>query len=134
MLENMEDIEAIEAMESISRLPAEERYTYFIDHIADNEEVWGLYHHEWATLKDEDGHTLLPLWPRKMFAERCAGNEWKDHIPLMINVHIFLKHWIPGMKEDEVKLAVFMTLNDPGLRVDTGTFVHDLNQRFATLY
>jgi hypothetical protein len=101
--------------EAVIKLTVNKRYQYFIKKVADYEEVWGLYNDGWAITQDESGAVLIPFWPKKEFAEFCATADWKDYISEKIESEEFIDDWIPGMKTDGNKAAIFWNNNESAL-------------------
>ena len=97
---------------SVSKLPANKRYEYFIKKVADYEEVWGLFEDGWVTTQDDMGRSLIPFWPKKEFAELCAINEWSKCIAKSIDLDEFINNWLTGMKEDGVLPSIFWNNDD----------------------
>lgn len=98
------DTKEFEALISRS---GEIRYEYFIKKIADYETIWGLYDNGWASSCNDEGKTLLPLWPKKEFATYCAINEWQGYVAQEIELQDFMDKWIPGIKKDKIGVSIF---------------------------
>ncbi|KNF08174.1 protein of unknown function DUF2750 [Gottschalkia purinilytica] len=116
----------IKEFESVLKLPRAKRYSYFIKKVVDYEEVWGLYDDGWAVSEDDDGNMLLPLWPRKEFAEFCAKHEWENYKPKKIDLYEFMNDWLPAMKEDSLKPSIFFN-NIDSIKLEIDTLLNDLN-------
>lgn len=112
--------------EALLQRPANIRYEYFIKKVVDFEEVWGLYDEGWATAQDDDGHMLIPFFPKKEFAENCAKKEWKGFRAEAIDLYEFIDRWLVGMKKDEVKPSIFPTEEDAAL-VEIDILLRDIN-------
>ncbi|XQY93683.1 DUF2750 domain-containing protein [Metabacillus sp. HB246100] len=97
---------------AVIKLPANRRYSYFIKKIVDFEELWGLYNDGWAISEDTNGNKLIPLWPKKEYAELCTEEEWKQYQPKKIYLNDFINKWIPGMSKDRLSVSVFWYEND----------------------
>lgn len=96
--------------DSVTRLPARERYGYFIKRVADGEELWGLRDDEgWASVADESGQPCFPVWPHPRFAEALATGEWSTYRATPIPLGSWLEDWLPGLQEDGAQIAVFPT-------------------------
>jgi hypothetical protein len=67
-----------EEFDSVRRLPARERYKYFIKKAADSQTVWSLWNNGWALLGDDEGEAV-PVWPHAKFAEAFALGEWDGY-------------------------------------------------------
>lgn len=110
--------------ENVIKLPATERYGYFVRHVADWEEVWALKTaNGFVLLADDDGRQLVPVWPHKRFAEACAkaGAE-----VVAIALDQWMEKWLPGMKNDGRAAAVFPTPEGRGPIVDPDDLQKDL--------
>ena len=83
-------------------LSTEDRYTYFIRHCADFEQVWGLVVGEdnWVIFKDNEGDKIFPLWPHIELAELYCFEKHKKlgAKPQAINLEAFIQKCIPDMK------------------------------------
>lgn len=112
-------------IEVVSKLPTSKRYEYFIKKVADFEEVWGLFDDGWAISEDDNGNPLMPFWPKKEFANLCAVNEWKNYKAELIELEDFMQEWLPGMKEDGIKLSIFWNNVDSAV-LDIDTLILDL--------
>jgi hypothetical protein len=99
----------------VIKLPSNKRYEYFVKKVVDYEEIWGLYNGGWATTQDENGIVFFLFWPKKEFAEFCATDDWRGYFPEKIELEEFINEWIPGMKEDGVKAAIFWINNESAL-------------------
>jgi len=114
--------------DAVVKLPAPKRYEYFIKKVADYEEVWGLFHDGWAMAQDNEGNVVIPFWPKREFAEVCATAQWANFSPKSIQLDDFIGKWLPGMKKDKVKSAVFYTTYEVGVVVELTRLLDDLNQ------
>lgn len=94
-------------LHALLRASNNSKYEYFIKKIVDYEEVWGLYNNGWATTQDENGNVMIPFWPKKEFAQYFASGEWEGNLPANIELDDFIEEWLPNMKKDGVKPAVF---------------------------
>ncbi len=100
------------------RLPADERYDYFVTHVLRGGEVWGLTSEAgWVSMISEEGEECLPIWPHERFAAAWATDDWADCKPTPIPLDQWLARWIPGMRADGTLLAVFPDADEPGVVV-----------------
>ncbi|MFD1674142.1 DUF2750 domain-containing protein [Alicyclobacillus fodiniaquatilis] len=114
---------------AVISLPGSKRYEYFIKQVCDRQEVWGLFNNGWAMVTDDNGQLLIPLWPRIEFAEVCVDStEWSGYKPKEIDLERFVEKWIPGMVNDKVMPAIFMTPSNRGVAVDNKRLLEDLEQ------
>jgi hypothetical protein len=70
-----------EQIREVVRLPAPQRYEYFVQRVAQNREVWALYRKGWALATKDDGTLVFALWPEREFAQLCAEFEWEGYEP-----------------------------------------------------
>lgn len=97
-------------IESVIRLPASERYKYFVKKAADTEQVWSLRKDAgWATSADDAGQICVPVWPHAKYAAACANENWAEYEPHSIELDAWLERWLPGMQRDGRLAAVFPT-------------------------
>ena len=115
-------------LETVSALPASERYGYFVRKVADLEELWGLHDDAWAVMADDDGNEVFPFWPEREFAETLAAGSWSSYQAKSISVYDYLDHWIPGMVDDRKCPAVFPTASGKGVVVDPQRLADDLKE------
>ncbi|MGX1193087.1 DUF2750 domain-containing protein [Metabacillus sp. SLBN-84] len=97
---------------TVSKLPANVRYEYFIKKVTDYEEVWSLFNDGWATSRDEDGNLFIPFFPKKEFAEISAEKEWASYKARSISLDDFIEKWLTGMKKDGIIPSIFPSEND----------------------
>ncbi|HBW38916.1 DUF2750 domain-containing protein [Desulfosporosinus sp. BICA1-9] len=113
--------------EALIKIPVPKRYEHFIKKVVDWEEVWGLFNYGWAIISDKDGNKMIPFLFKKEFALYCAKEEWADYTPKNIELNDFIEKWLPGMKKEEIKPAIFFNnINSAVLSVDT--LLNDLKQ------
>ena len=113
--------------EKVKKSSANVRYEYFIKKIVDYEEVWGLYDNGWAISEDDNGNKMIPLWPKKEFAEFCAQDEWSNYNPKKINLYEFLDFWLQKMKDDNLLPSLFWNNEDSAV-VSIETLKLDINR------
>jgi hypothetical protein len=98
-----------ERMQAVLRLPAERRYTYFLQRAVESGEVWGLDAEGWALAFDEAGRDVLPLWPSPEFAAICANRLWAGFQPRSIKLEELLGHVLPQLAQEGMPVGVFFT-------------------------
>jgi len=94
---------------AILKLPCPDRYNYFIKHIADTEEAWGLWNDGWAMGSDDSGRPTFPIWPAKDYAVLCADGPWSSYEPAAIPIQDLIEELLPKLKEDGVQPSIFRT-------------------------
>lgn len=55
---------------------------------------------------------MLPLWPKKEFAEFCSQDEWSNYRPKRIDLYEFLDEWLPKMQKDNMIPSIFWNNED----------------------
>jgi hypothetical protein len=101
-----------EALAELLGLDGEERYDFFLSHVAEEREVWILVNGDNRFLKitsDEDRVEYLPVWPASEFAVDYAKGT-NDLVPMSLSLPDFFRKWVPGLTKDGLEVGVF-----PGL-------------------
>ena len=112
-------------MEEVLNLDNEKKYEYFINKIADFEEVWSLKDEEgWASLGDDD-KVYFPVWAKKEYADLCVSEEWQGYESASIYLPDFCEKWLPGLKKDEIRITV-MWHKGKGIDVDWDELLEDI--------
>jgi hypothetical protein len=89
-------------------LPTQERYSYFVQVLVDEEQAWGLRNDEgWVLGSDPERGDILPLWPHSDFATACARGSWQDAVPAEIPLDDLLEELLPLLGEDHITVAAF---------------------------
>lgn len=104
-------------IENVLKLDSKFRFNYFIRKVVDFEVVWGLYGTGWVT-SIVNGEEVIPFWPEEEFARICADGEWKGFSAKAISLDDFLLKWLPGMKRDGRRSAVFPSVDGKAVVVD----------------
>ena len=92
-------------LDAINRMPAEQRYDYFINKVIELEQVWGLSSADgWVILPDEEDE-IFPVWPHAELAAQWGTGEFADCEPKAIALQDWLDKWLPGMEEDGLLAA-----------------------------
>ena len=105
---------------SVQALPAERRLKYAISRIADREQVWSLKRAEgWVVMADASGRECLPIWPHPDFAKTCAEGTWGDAHPESIELEEWMSNWLPGLKADNRLIAIFPSVVDNAVVLDS---------------
>ena len=101
-----------ENLDQVIEMDGEERYDYFLSHVAEEREIWILVNSESRFLKiaSDDGDVeYLPVWPTSAFASDYA-NGGDELTPRSISLPDFFRKWVPGLTKDGLDVGVF-----PGL-------------------
>lgn len=108
------------------------RYSYFVEQVADWEQVWGLRAPDgWVSVSDESGVPTFPVWPHSEYARLLANDSWSDAVPTSIELHEWIEEWLTGLSENGSKIAVFLTPHGQGVVVDPPRLRADLGDALA---
>lgn len=83
------------------------RYEYFVHRACEARAVWALYNDGWASVGQDSGEPLIPLWPHEVYATAFATGPWSGFAPRRVALEDFLRAWIPGMRKEGVQPAIF---------------------------
>ena len=115
----------------IAALPAEQRYDYFVNEVADRGEAWGLYDEGWAMAVTDEGQPVFPLWPRREYALLCATDVWDQYQARSILIDKLLNSILPGLEQENSLPGVFFLAQGRGVTPSVGELVNDLRSRLA---
>lgn len=115
-----------EQVKDVVRLPAQQRYEYFVEHVAQAGEVWGLYRNGWALATRDDGTLVFALWPEREFALLCAEFEWEGYAPQAFGLDELLDDLLPQLQEDGLVPGIFRTPGSKGTMPTPGLLKADL--------
>ncbi|MFF3099767.1 DUF2750 domain-containing protein [Viridibacillus arvi] len=94
---------------------AEKRHAYFYGMVATDEQVWLLRdkNEDLLLIENEDGYPLLlPVWPRRSFAEMMAANLEESYEAFNISLSIFLDDLLVDVENDGGAVSIFPNEND----------------------
>lgn len=97
-----------QAIESILKLSAKERFEYSIKTIAGTQIIYLLDgEDDWICLQDDNGKEYLMIFPESEFAE--LSMQWNPQANSLDEMELenFLEDTIPMMVENGIKLAIF---------------------------
>jgi len=115
-------------------LDAADRYEHFIRKVAGWGESWTLRGRGgFVSAWDQDGGTLLPIWPHESYAQRCAVRDWADARAEKIPLSELLDTWVPRMEREHMKFAVFPLRDGPCAQVDAADVAEDLRAQRAKM-
>jgi hypothetical protein len=122
--------------ERISVLAADSRhrYEYFIHRVCETKAVWALYNEGWASVGQDTGESLIPLWPHEAYAEAFAKTGWVGFTPRRIALDDFLKAWIPGMRKEGIQPAIFPVPDGNSAVLPLDDLDAHLRQELAEVY
>jgi hypothetical protein len=96
-------------IESVLRLEGPQRFAHFVKRMADEQRVWGLWDDGWASMEDDDGVMVLPVWPAREYAELFVNGDWSSYVPTEMPLDEFLDEMIPEVAEQSALVGVFPT-------------------------
>ncbi|MDP2311922.1 MAG: DUF2750 domain-containing protein [Pseudomonadota bacterium] len=120
-------------IEATLRLPGPERYAHFLQEAAGERQVWGLYDDGWALAEGSSGQRVLPIWPAKAFAERCAVGLWAGYRPRAVSLDELFDHLMPHLAATGTELGVFYTPSGKGVLPGHERLEHDLRAERANI-
>ena len=119
-------------IQAVLSLEASKRYEHWIKKVADQEEVWSLWHEGgWALAGDDLGRQLVPVWPHSRYAALCAEGAWAGYQPKAITLDAWLDRWIPGIERDQRIVAVFPTPKEKGVPIEPRLLELDLRNELS---
>jgi hypothetical protein len=87
--------------------PDEKRYSYFVGHVADWGEAWGVKRGDgWASITHE-GNRYFPVWPHPGFADETLKGDWAESEIAPFTVDSFLD-WLDSLVEMGDGVALFL--------------------------
>lgn len=102
-------------IKTVLALPIEDRYEFFLDQVIETGEIWGLSGDQWAMFFDDaQGYQLFPIWSDRDFAEANATGEWSSYAPQLFTVEQFSQDLVPQLKQANIFLSVFKSVDDTG--------------------
>jgi hypothetical protein len=105
-----------EQLKTVVRLPAPQRYEYFVKRVAETREVWGLVRGDgWALAKKDDGTLEYAMRPDREFAQLCAEFEWEGYVPQSFSLDELLDDLLPQLQQDGLVPGIFRTPGSKGV-------------------
>ena len=120
-------------VESLISSEASKRYEYFVHHVADEQQLWGLSdgNDGFAGGKDDaSGALTFSVWPHRRYAE-AMQETWPDRTPEAIGIGEWLDEWSVQLPEDGLLVAVFPTPEGKTVPVEPGQLAADLREELA---
>ena len=122
-----------EQVKTVVRLPAPQRYEYFVKRVAATATVWGLYRNGWALAEKDDGTLVFAMWPDREFAQLCAEFEWEGYEPQAFALDDLLGELLPQLQQDGLVPGVFRTPGSKGVMPTPGLLRVDLEDELRSL-
>ena len=112
---------------NVSKLPAPERYDYFVKRVADWGEGWILEDERgWVGGADDEGVIHIPLWSHPFFAEMCMQGEWSKAKVVALQLDDLLDNVLPQLEKEHQKISVMPLADRGGVSVDAKRLREDL--------
>ena len=118
-------------IESVSSLPAFDRYQHFIKRVADFELMYTLCDKGDFAIADLDNNELLSFWPAKEYANLNAIGEWSAYQVKEISIQDFEDEVIDIIVSQSYLLNIFPTNDKTGFVVDLEEFSRDLSSEMG---
>ncbi|MDP4943958.1 DUF2750 domain-containing protein [Alishewanella sp. SMS8] len=106
-----------EELARITALDAEQRYDYFIQAVADLQQIWILTDDEGFVLVSAEDERCIPVWPHLELAEQWIEGEWSNCQAQAVDLETWLSKWTEGLNGDELSIAVLPDADGPGVVV-----------------
>ena len=122
-----------EQVKAVVRMPAPQRYEYFVRRVASSGTVWGLYRNGWALAKKDDGTLVFAMWPDEEFARLCAEFEWEGYEPHAFSLDELLGELLPQLQQDGLVAGIFRTPGSKGVMATPGLLRVDIEDELRSL-
>ena len=114
----MSDSLTAQQIHDVLALDADDRYDYLVAEVASQGRIWSLRSDRGWVMVSTDQEECLPVWPTAEFAKPWINRDWSDCEPVAIELHDWVKRWLPGMQGDGIAIAVFPGNDEDGMVVD----------------
>jgi len=104
-------------IKKVTAMDAEQRYEYFVNAVADLEQIWILTDDEGFVLVTAEDERCIPVWPHAEIATLWIEGDWANCEARAIDIATWLDKWVPGLEGDELMVAVFPHADEPGMVV-----------------
>ena len=114
----------------------QKRYKYFIGHVTQWQKVWVLMQNEddIVCLQDNEGFIGMGVWPYKDYVEYVQRDpEFCNCTVSSIEVHDFIDAYIPHLKKDDTKIALFYNGKDFVCISDLDQFEKDMREELERI-
>jgi len=119
---------------NVQKLPAPERYDYFVKRVADWQEAWSVQGDKGLlTGTDDAGIIYIPFWAHRMFAEMCTTGEWSNGRIVRVGIRELMDKMLPQLEADQQRVYVMPVPSGTGIPVDPRRLRHDLLSELAKI-
>ena len=103
-------------MSDIDTMTVPERVQYFLTRTLESEEIWGLADTQGWILHEEEGKTILPLWPYRQFASECIDT--MDLEAQSTSLDHFVESILHKLVVQEIQVELWPTPRQRGVLLD----------------
>lgn len=119
-------------LKALVRLPAPQRYAYFVERVAATGTVWGLFRDGWALAKKDDDTLVFAMWPDREAAQLCAEFEWDGYAPQAFALDDLLGELLPQLQQDGLVAGIFRTPGSKGVMPTPNLLRADLEDQLRS--
>jgi len=91
----------------VTRLSPEERFEYFLAHIAKTGELWGLFGTNGWVMVESGDELCLPIWPHRDYVVAWERDDFPECEPKAISHFDFINVWSDGLAKNNTLLLLF---------------------------
>ena len=91
----------------VTRLSPEQRFDYFLTHIAKTAELWGLFGSNGWVMVESGNELCLPIWPHQDFVVAWERDDFPACNPKAISYFDFVNVWSEGLAKNNTLLLLF---------------------------
>ena len=115
-------------LNSLADMDGTERLQYFLTRTVEAEEVWALSDDEGWILQEEDGQTVLQVWPYEQLASDCIVNTCTCQ-PGATSLDHFVYTLLDRMIDEDINLEILPIKRKSGIRLTASK----LNELYESL-
>ena len=79
-------------------------------------------------MAEDDGTSVLPIWPGRRYAELCATGDWEGYQPRELNLSELTGEFGHRLQADAIRAGVFPTAGGRGVSVSLEALVAALRE------
>lgn len=115
-------------LSGLSLMSNTERLQYFLTRTIEAEEVWALSDHKGWILQEENGYTVLQIWPYEQLAMDFANGNTACQ-PGATSLDHFVYNLLSRMIDQNINLEVLPLVGMPGIKITA----NKLNELYESL-
>jgi hypothetical protein len=87
----------------------------------------------WALCSSEkyDNTDVMPFWSKEGFAQVHCQEDWKDYVPVAIELEEFLEDWLSGMHEDVILVGANWDEELEGIEIEPLDLLEEFDKELA---